>query len=308
MTSLIPRAEEQYLNHLSHIYHNGHDQHNARTGNGTRAVISLDMTYDASVNEAPILTTREIQNPFLSIAELIGYLRGYTSAADFRKLGTKSWDMNSNDNAAWLANPNRQGHDDSGQIYGAVAQNWPVEPNLDGSFPTINPAIVGGKENTIDLIKKVYNNLKNGVDDRGEVITFWNPGMFHLGALRPCMYEHQFSLLGDDLYLNSTQRSSDWPLGTVANMVQVWLFLRLMAQITGKNPKLAFHRNVNSHIYHNQLPFVPTQLEREILAQPTIDINPDIKTLEDLQTWVTMDDFKVTYPEKHGVIKYPFSV
>lgn len=102
--------------------------------------------------------------------------------------------------------------------------------------------------------------------------------------------------------------SSDWPLGTVANMVQVWLFLRLMAQITGKNPKLAFHRNVNSHIYENQLPFVPAQLEREILAQPTIDINPEIKTLEDLQTWVTMEDFVVTYPEKHPPIKYPFSV
>jgi thymidylate synthase len=304
----IPRAEEQYLTHLGHIYHNGHDQHNERTGERTRAVISLDMTYDASKNEAPILTTREIKNPFLSIAELIGYLRGCTSAADFRALGTKSWDKNSNGNAAWLGNPNRLGHDDSGQIYGAVAQNWPVAPNLDGTYPQIDPRFAGKVKNTIDLIKKVYINLKEGRDDRGEIITFWNPGMFHLGALRPCMYEHQFSLLGDDLYLNSTQRSSDWPLGTVANMVQVWLFLRLMAQITGKNPKLAFHRNINSHIYANQLPFVPAQLEREMLAQPTIDINPDIKTLVDLQTWVTMDDFKVTYPEKHPEIKYPFSV
>jgi thymidylate synthase len=108
--------------------------------------------------------------------------------------------------------------------------------------------------------------------------------------------------------LNSTQRSSDWPLGTVANMQQVWLLLRLMAQITGRNPMFAYHKNVNCHIYDNQLELVPTQLEREILAQPTIDINPEIKTLEDLETWVTCKDFIVTYPEKHAAIKYPFAV
>jgi thymidylate synthase len=123
------------------------------------------------------------------------------------------------------------------------------------------------------------------------------------------MYEHQFSLLGDDLYLNSTQRSSDWPLGTVTNMVQVWLLLRLMAQITNKNPKVAFHKNVNCHIYGNQLPLVPTQLEREpVTTLPTIDINPSIKTLEDVETWVTTKDFIITYPEYHPPIKYPFSV
>ena len=91
-------------------------------------------------------------------------------------------------------------------------------------------------------------------------------------------------------------------------MVQVWLFLRLMAQITNKNPKYAFHRNVNSHIYGNQVDLVPTQLDRELLTEPTIDINPDIKTLQDLETWVTVKDFIITYPEFHPPIKYPFSV
>lgn len=160
----------------------------------------------------------------------------------------------------------------------------------------------------VNLFHKVYNNLKNGIDDRGEIITFWNPGMFHLGCLRPCLYEHQFSLLGDDLYLNSTQRSNDWALGCVSNMIQCWLFLRLMAQITGKNPKLAHHRSINAHIYGNQLDLVPEQLAREPLTQPTIDINPDIKTLEDLETWVTVNDFTINYPAFHPSIKYPFSV
>jgi thymidylate synthase len=289
----IERAEKQYLNGLRRIYNEGTDLKNSRTGEICRTVINIDLTYDATTNKAPILTTRKIINPYLPIAELLGYIRGVTSAASMRELGTKSWDSNANENKAWLNNPNRKGEDDLGLIYGAVARNWPIMPNIN---------------NTVNLFHKVYNNLKKGIDDRGEIITFWNPGMFHLGCLRPCMYEYQFSLIGDDLYLNSTQRSNDWPLGCVANMVQVWLFLRLMAQITNKNPKYAFHRSVNCHIYGPQLEFVPSQLEREILTEPTIDINPDIKTFEDLETWVTISDFKINYSEFHPAIKYPFSV
>lgn len=295
----IKRAEEQYLDNLCYIYDNGKDLKNARTGEVCRTVINIDQTYDATTNKAPLLTTRQIVNPNLSIAELLGYIKGVTSAAQFRELGTKSWDANANENAAWLANPNRKGIDDCGLIYGGVAKDWPIV-DIHGGYQSLT----GG----IDLFRKVYNNLKKGIDDRGEIITFWNPGMFHLGALRPCMYEHQFSLIGDDLYLNSTQRSNDWPLGCTANMVQVWLFLRLMAQITNKNPMFAFHRSVNAHIYGNQLELVPEQLKREMLTEPTIDINPEIKTLEDVETWVTTKDFIVTYPEYHPPIKYPFSV
>ena len=297
---IIERAEKQYLDGLRHIYENGTDLHNARTGELCRTVINIDLSYDCTTNKAPILTTRQITNPYLAIAELLGYIRGVTSAKEMRTLGTKSWDSNSNKNESWLANPNRKGEDDLGLIYGAVGKNWPIMTmHNSGHLANIG---------SIDLFRKVYDNLKKGVDDRGEIITFWNPGMFHLGCLRPCMYEHQFSLLGDDLYLNSTQRSNDFPLGCTANMVQVWLLLRLMAQITGKNPKYAHHRSVNSHIYGNQLDLVPTQLSRTMLAEPTIDINPDIKTLEDLETWVTVSDFKITYPEYHLPIKYPFAV
>lgn len=289
------RAEDQYLAGLSRIYHEGTDLKNERTGTICRTVINIDMTYDASTNKAPIVTTRRAA-PKLAIAELLGYIRGVTSAAQMRELGAKSWDANANENKAWLSNPERKGEDDLGLIYGAVAKNWPVY----GTGKSL-------KNPTMDLFRKVYNNIKKGIDDRGEIITFWHPGMFHLGCLRPCMYEHQFSLIGDDLYLNSTQRSSDWALGTVANMLQVWLFLRLMAQITGKNPKLAFHKNINSHLYGEQLPLVPEQLARAPMAEPTIDINPDIKTLVALEH-ATLADFTINYTESHPVIKYPFAV
>jgi len=83
----------------------------------------------------------------------------------------------------------------------------------------------------------------------------------------------------------------------------------LMAQITGKKAGMAYHKIVNAHIYEDQLELMrDVQLKREPFPSPRLEINPDIKTLEDLETWVTMDDFEVHGYEHHDPIAYPFSV
>lgn len=92
-------------------------------------------------------------------------------------------------------------------------------------------------------------------------------------------------------------------------MVQVYVFLAVMAQITGHKAGLAHHKIVNAHIYEDQLELMcDVQLKREPLESPKFWINPDIKTLEDLRTWVTVDDFEVIGYEHLDPIKYPFSV
>ena len=117
------------------------------------------------------------------------------------------------------------------------------------------------------------------------------------------------SLVGDTLHLTSYQRSCDVPLGLNFNQIQVFTFLALMAQITGNKPGKAYHKIVNAHIYEDQLELMrDVQLKREPFPSPQLEINPDIKTLEDLETWVTMDDFKVVGYQSHEPIKYPFSV
>ena len=54
--------------------------------------------------------------------------------------------------------------------------------------------------------------------------------------------------------------------------------------------------------------FKNQQVGREPLPLPSLKINPNIKTLEDLETWVTMDDFELVGYEHHDPIKYPFTV
>ncbi|WGK81955.1 thymidylate synthase [Vibrio aestuarianus] len=263
---------------------------NNRTGKRCLTVINADLEYDVAANEFPLVTTRKAFWKS-AIAEMLGYLRGYDNAADFRKLGTKTWDANANLNEAWLNNPHRKGEDDMGRVYGVQGRAW-AKPD-------------GG---TVDQYKKIIDNLSKGVDDRGEILSFYNVGEFHMGCLRPCMFLHQFSLLGDTLYLNSIQRSNDLPLGQVFNAPQTFFLLAITAQITGLKAGKVFHKIVNGHIYEDQLELMKEQLKREPYAPPKLIINPEIKSLEDLETWVTVDDFEVIDYQHHEPIKYPFAV
>lgn len=282
---------KQYLDLCQRIVDEGVWVDNKRTGKRCLTVINADLTYNVGDNIFPLVTTRKSFWKS-AIAELLGYIRGYDNAADFRKLGTKTWDANANDNPDWLANPHRKGIDDCGFIYGKVGRNFP-KPQ-------------GG---SVDLLKNIVEDLSQGIDNRGEIFSFYHPGAFDLGCLRPCMYSHHFSLLGDTLYLNSTQRSCDVPLGLNFNMVQVYFFLAIMAQITGHKAGQAFHKIVNAHIYEDQVDLMrDVQLKREPYPAPKLMINPDIKSLHDLETWVSLDDFEVEGYQHHEPIKYPFSV
>jgi len=282
---------KQYLDLCKRIVEQGEWVENKRTGKRCLTVINAELNYNIENNEFPLVTTRKSYWKS-AIAEFIGYIRGYDNAADFRKLGTKTWDANANENQAWLNNPHRKGEDDMGRVYGVQGRSW-RKPD-------------GGH---VDQLRKIVDDLKQGIDDRGEILSFYNPGEFHMGCLRPCMHTHTFSLLGDKLYLTSYQRSCDVPLGLNFNMIQVYVFLALMAQITGNKPGMAYHQIINAHIYEDQLELMrDVQLKREPFPAPQLNINPDIKSLEDLETWVTMDDFEVTGYQHHDPIVYPFSV
>lgn len=282
---------QQYLDLCQRIIDEGIWIDNKRTGKRCLTVIDADLTYDVGNNQFPLITTRKSFWK-AAIAEFLGYIRGYDNAADFRALGAKTWDANANDNAAWLNNPHRKGMDDMGRVYGVQGRAW-AKPE-------------GG---TIDQLQKIVDNLSNSIDDRGEIMTFYNPGEFDMGCLRPCMHTHTFSLLGDTLHLTSYQRSCDVPLGLNFNQVQVFFFLTIMAQITGHKAGKAYHKIVNAHIYEDQLPLMrDVQLKRTPYPSPKLHINPDIKSLKDLETWVTLDDFSVTDYEYHEAIKYPFAV
>lgn len=281
---------KQYLELCQKVLDEGIDVTNKRTGTTCKTIPFAHLSYDVGRGKFPLVTTRKAYwKP--AIAELLGYLRGYDNAAQFRAIGCNTWNANANENKAWLSNPNRKGEDDMGRVYGVQGRNW-MRP--DGT--------------TFDQLKKIVDNLSKGIDDRGEILNFYNPGEFDLGCLRPCMYSHQFTLLDGTLHLTSVQRSVDVPLGLVFNMVQCYVLLALIAQITGHKAGKVDHILVNTHIYDNQVEMMREQITRTPFTHPTLIICPSIKSLHDLETWVSTDDFELRGYEYHPAIAYPFSV
>jgi len=282
---------KQYLDLCRRVVEEGVWVENKRTGKRCLTVINADLEYDVSKGELPIITTKKTAWK-TAIAEMLGYLRGYTSAAQFRALGCNTWNANANDNDDWLKNPFRKGPDDMGRCYGAQGRDW---RNPEGE--------------TIDQLRNIYEDLRRGVDNRCEIMTFMNPGERDRACLNACMHTHTFSVLDGKLYLTSYQRSDDLPLGHCFNQIQVAWLLMIMAQITGLKPAKAYHKIINVHIYEDQLALIrDVQLTREPYPLPTLKINPKIKTLEDLETWVSLADFELVGYQCHPGINFPFAV
>ena len=99
------------------------------------------------------------------------------------------------------------------------------------------------------------------------------------------------------------------PLGLNFNQIQVFTLLALIAQVTGKKAGKAYHKIVNAHIYEDQVSLMrDVQLKRKPYPSPKLHINPEIKSLEDIETWVSLDDFSIEGYQYHEAINYPFSV
>ena len=144
-----------YLDLCQRIIDEGTWVENERTGKRCLTVINADLQYNVGANEFPLITTRK--SFFKSaIAEFIGYIRGYDNAADFRALGTKTWDANANLNDAWLNN----------SLIVKVKMIWGVFMEFKVELGLSQMAA------TIDQLKKIVDNLKNGIDDRAEILSF----------------------------------------------------------------------------------------------------------------------------------------
>lgn len=283
-------AEQQYLAILKNCYENGTDIINERTGSICRTILNQRIQFDG--NEFPLLTTRKMYWK-QAIGEMVAYIRAYTKLSDFHSLGVHTWDAN----AEGWTEPVKiydykfdlLGYDQvpsTGLIYGASAE------------------AVGF--NYKDLLK----SIRTKPNDRGHIWNFWNPEYFYKGCLRPCMYNHQFSVLNDTLHLSSTQRSADLPLGFSWNIVQCWFLLNITAKLTGLKVGTVTLNVTNAHIYENQLPFVPEQLSRQPKQVPSLKIKDslDFDVLNEYLNKYNFDKyFKLQNYDSHPAIKYPFT-
>ena len=248
---------KQYLNLLNRILTEG-TRKTDRTGTGTISVFGHQMRFNLSEG-FPLLTTKKLHLKSI-IYELLWFLRGDTNVKWLQEHGVRIWNEWADENG------------ELGPVYGHQWRSW--------------PDYQGG---TIDQIANVVKQIRNTPDSRRMIVSAWNVAEVEKMALPPCHTIFQFYVADGRLSLQLYQRSADTFLGVPFNIASYALLLQMMAQVTGLEAGDFIHTTGDTHIYLNHLDQVRLQLTREPRPLPTMQLNPEVKELEDF----TYEDFKL---------------
>lgn len=226
-----------------------------RTGVHTRQIPAAMFEHRGYTHEGkpsfPAITKRKLQYKAV-VAELLGFLNGYSSASDFRQLGANIWDANANKNEAWLNNPNRICDDDMGRVYGVQWRSWK------------GLAAFGQKSLNVDQILSTLRTLERSPDSRRMLVSAWQPAELDQMCLPPCHFAFQLIVDGEHLHLNWYQRSVDVALGLPFNIASYATLQHLIAKVFDYKVGTLSGLLSNVHVYENHLQGIKEYLHRNL--------------------------------------------
>ena len=327
---------KQYLDLVQNIFDNGSWQDN-RTGIRTLSLPGAMLRFDLQQG-FPAVTTKKLA--FKSaVGELVGFMRAYRSAADFRALGCKVWDQNANENAQWLANPYRLQEDDLGSVYGVQWRQWPAYKLIDPAQPQgpaqIADALAKGYQQigmleaapdgqssvlmykAIDQLRQCLDTIVNDPGNRRILFHGWNWAQLEEMALPPCHLLYQFLVdkSRGEISLCLYIRSNDVGLGTPFNLTEGAALLHLVGRLTGYKPRWFTYFIGDAHIYENHVDMLKEQLQREPFEAPKLVLSdriPDYAVTGKYEPeWlekVEPSDFSLEGYRHHAHITAPMAV
>jgi thymidylate synthase len=175
-------------------------------------------------------------------------------------------------------------------IYGRMWRRWPAKD---------------GRE--IDQLGWVIEGLKTKPDRKSYVVSAWNPDFIYAMASEGqqsqvppfCHTMFQFQVANGKLNLGLYQRSADLFLGVPFNIASYALLLKIVSQIVGIPAGEFVHSFGDVHIYSNHFDQVREQIERDPYPFPTVTINPDLRSIDD----ITLEDITLERYTSHPSLK-----
>jgi thymidylate synthase len=280
---------EQYLDMLRYVRKHG-VQKGDRTGTGTISVFGYQARFDLSEG-FPLVTTKKIHVRSL-IHELLWFLRGETNIAYLKEHGVSIWDEWADENG------------ELGPVYGYQWRSWPRFTFVPAHSAGYDWVADMWEKESIDQISQVVETIKRNPDSRRLMVSAWNVADVDKMKLPPCHCLFQFYVLNGKLSCQLYQRSADLFLGVPFNIASYALFTMMVAQVTGLAVGEFIHTFGDLHIYNNHFEQVDTQLLRTPYPLPTMQLNPEVKSIFDFR----YEDFNLMGYQSHPSIKAPVAV
>lgn len=258
---------KQYIDLVKRVLNEG-VRRDDRTGTGTIGVFGHQMRFDLQEG-FPLLTTKKLHLKSI-IYELLWFIKGDTNVKYLQDNGVRIWNEWADENG------------DLGPVYGHQWRSWPA---YDGT--------------TIDQLGSVIEQIKNNPNSRRLLVSAWNVAEVNNMALPPCHTMFQFYVANGKLSCMLYQRSADIFLGVPFNIASYALLTMMIAQVCGLQPGEFVHTLGDAHIYVNHLEQVNEQITREPYPLPKMNINPDVKDINDFK----YEDFELVDYQAHPHIK-----
>jgi thymidylate synthase len=155
----------------------------------------------------------------------------------------------------------------------------------------------------VNQIKEALAILKARPDDRGIIVTAWNPEDIHRVSLRWCHCLFQLLVINGKLSLEIYQRSCDSFLGLPFNIASYALLCHMFAQQADLEVGDLIWVGGDVHLYLNHIEQAELQLSRGPKPLPTLKLNKAPSMFD-----YTFDDIEIVGYESWGAIKAEVAV
>lgn len=282
-------GEEDYLTLLKDILSNG-ERRNDRTGVGTSSIFGAQLKFDISNNKIPLMTTKRMFSKGI-IEELLFFLRGESDTKILEKKGVKIWKGNTTREFLDKRGLSHLPEGNMGKMYGKQWRDWGGTDNKKG----------------VDQISETIDLIKNDPYSRRITVSALNVAELPEMCLHPCHPLFQFYVNDDKLSCLFFMRSVDMFLGFPFNVASYGILTHIIAKVTGlKGDKLTFMAG-DAHVYNNHKEQVMEQTSRIPYGFPTLLINKNLNSIEDIEK-LNFKDFKIEGYKYYPSIKAEMAI
>ncbi len=270
------KFDEQYLIIINDILKNG-IYRTDRTDIGSIAGFSKKIDIDLS-NGFPITTLRKVSLR-IAFEELMFFLRGGT---DTKILEDKKINI-------WKGNTSRNFLDGRKLTYlpiGNMGKGYGFQwRNFGGGYSVKQSHFYDFSTHDGCGDDQLYNllyTLKNDPNSRRHIVIGWNPSQLNEMALAPCHLYNQYQILDGKLNSIFVMRSSDLIYGLPFNIISYALLNLFIASYLNIKCGILSYVGADVHIYNNLIPIANKLLTRKYYQSPSIILNKEINSLDDM--------------------------